>query len=405
MAEGKRIVRPESYPWDPRYQEQPYSLAVERNGFLCISGLTAEVYDQRRRSYVVESISLVEQTKVIFEKMGAILEAAGYSFQDLVYTVDYALEPCMPEYRASGEVRREAFGGSMPAATGVLVEGLPDSTGLMKVNAVAMRGGRDKKAIFPEGTPTWERFRATTFWPGFFVGDDWFWLSGSTGRVFDAAAGREVYPEGLAAQREAIWESNLGQVMRDAGVERSALVRSFDYVHPAAAVGGGGGPEAAAAGSVGSSIVVRRLLHRPALLEIDATCYLGADREVIELPGWGGEGGVAAAVRCGKMLFCSAQSPIDRVTGRVVGEGDLALQVARTYENVLTVLEAAGAGWGDVVRSIEMTSPRFAFDQATLDRARRGAYGEAPPSLTTVTANQMATAGTDFAMEIWAVLE
>ena len=135
MAEGKRIIRPKLYPWDPRYQEQPYSLAVERNGFLCISGLTAEVYDQRRRSYVVESISLVEQTKVIFEKIGAILEAAGYSFQDLVYTVDYAQEPCMPEYRASGEVRREAFGRSMPAATGVLVEGLPDSTALMKVNS------------------------------------------------------------------------------------------------------------------------------------------------------------------------------------------------------------------------------------------------------------------------------
>ena len=42
---------------------------------------------------------------------------------------------------------------------------------------------------------------------------------------------------------------------------------------------------------------------------------------------------------------------------------------------------------------------------AALDRARRGAYGDSLPSVTTVTANQMTTAGTDFAIEVWAVLE
>ena len=86
----KRVIGPEHYPWDPNFRDQPFSLGVERHGLLCISGLTAEIYSPERKSYVVNSTSLVEQTGVIFKKMGAILEAAGYSFEDVVYTVDYA---------------------------------------------------------------------------------------------------------------------------------------------------------------------------------------------------------------------------------------------------------------------------------------------------------------------------
>ena len=88
---SERIIKPAHYPWDPNFDDRPYSLAVERHGLLCISGLTAETYSPQRGSYIVESTSLVRQTEVIFEKMGAILEAAGYTFADIVYTVDYAL--------------------------------------------------------------------------------------------------------------------------------------------------------------------------------------------------------------------------------------------------------------------------------------------------------------------------
>ena len=58
----KRIIRPDHYPWDPNYREQPFSLGVERHGLLCISGLTAETYSPERKSYIVNSTSLVEQT-------------------------------------------------------------------------------------------------------------------------------------------------------------------------------------------------------------------------------------------------------------------------------------------------------------------------------------------------------
>ena len=407
---SKRIIKPANYSWDPNFENRPYSLAVERHGLLCISGLTAETYSPQRGTDIVESTSLVRQTEVIFGKMGAILDAAGYTFADVVYTVDYALEAAMPEYRASGAVRRAAFGDSMPAAVGILVNGVPNSVSLMAVSAVAMRGGRHKRAVFPEGTPTWERYRSRTFWPGFFVGDDWFWLSGSTGRRFNPATGREAYRSGIDAQASDIWDSALGQVMHDAGVDPGRIVKIFDYVHPAGVMGyhaasrNRGGLSSGGAAQTG--MVISRLLHRPALLETDALCYLGDDKEVIHVPGWQrDEHSPPAAVRCGKYLFCSGLSPNDPTTGEVVGRGDFDAQLAQTYDNLRQVLEAAGASPADVVRTLEFVNPQNAHRYNDLDAARRNFYGENLPAATTVTANQLLPSEAHVGLEAWAVLE
>ena len=342
--------------------------------------------------------------------MGAILDAAGYTFADVVYTVDYALEPVMPEYRASGAVRRKAFGDSMPAAVGILVNGIPNSVSLMTVTAVAMRGGRHKRAVFPEGTPTWERYRSRTFWPGFFVGDDWFWLSGSTGRRFDPATGREAYRDGIENQANDIWDSALGQVMHDASVDIDSIVKIFDYIHPAGVNGypnasrNRGGLSTGNAATTG--MVISRLLHRPALLETDALCYLGDDKQVIHVPGWlRNEHSPPAAVRCGKFLFCSGLGPVNPATGEVVGAYDFGAQLAQTYENLRQVLNVAGATPADVVRTLEFVSPQNAHIYNDIDAARRSFYGESVPAATTITANQLMPPESNFGLEAWAVLE
>ena len=407
---SKRIIKPTNYPWDPNYDKQPYSFAVERHGLLCITGLTAETYSPQRNSYIVESTSLVKQTEVIFEKMGAILEAAGYTFADVVYTVDYALEPVMPEYRASGAVRRDAFGDNMPAAVGILVNGIPNSVSLMAVTAVAMRGGRHKRAVFPEGTPTWERYRSRTFWPGFFVGDDWFWLSGSTGRVFNPETGREGYRNGIQTQAQDIWTDALGQVMRDAGVDADRIVKIFDYVHPA---GVDGYPDASrnrgglsTGGAATTAMPISRLLHRPALLETDALCYLGDDKQIIHVPGSPrNDTTPPAAVRCGKFLFCSGLGPTNPATGEVVGTDDFNAQLNQTYDNLRQVLKATGASRADVVRSLEFVNPQNAHRHNDINYARRSFYGENLPAATLVTANQLIPPNAHFGLEAWAVLE
>ena len=61
-------------------------------------------------------------------------------------------------------------------------------------------------------------------------------------------------------------------------------------------------------------------------------------------------GPYSQAVRCGNMLFCSGQIPLDPATGEVV-TGDIAVQAERVMDNILAVLTAAGAGFDDVIKT------------------------------------------------------
>ena len=57
---------------------------------------------------------------------------------------------------------------------------------------------------------------------------------------------------------------------------------------------------------------------------------------------------LAQAIRFGNMLFVSGQGPLDPAT-RTVVEGDIEVQARRTLDNLVSVLEAAGATWKNVV--------------------------------------------------------
>ena len=67
----------------------------------------------------------------------------------------------------------------------------------------------------------------------------------------------------------------------------------------------------------------------------DAPEPVGPYSQAVELDGW---------------IFASGQIPLDPATGRLV-EGDVEAQARRVLANLRAVLEAAGAGFGDVVRT------------------------------------------------------
>lgn len=54
-------------------------------------------------------------------------------------------------------------------------------------------------------------------------------------------------------------------------------------------------------------------------------------------------------VRKGPFLQVSGQGAVDPATGEYVGAGDVRAQTRRTLENVRAILEAGGAGVGDVL--------------------------------------------------------
>jgi 2-iminobutanoate/2-iminopropanoate deaminase len=92
--------------------------------------------------------------------------------------------------------------------------------------------------------------------------------------------------------------------------------------------------------------------------------------------------GFARAVRAGDWLFisgCTATGP----DGKVVGVGDMQLQVRRVYEVLGEVLAANGATWEHVVKEMMFATDLDAFVAAT--PIRLAAYqGVAPPAATGV---------------------
>ena len=127
----KRVVR-------PGRPGLTYSIAVAAEGeVVFVSGLNA-IDD----SGALEAPGdVVGQTRAIYRKLAAVLEAAGGSLADVVKTTDYVLS--RDNYGATAEVRREHLGPDFPAATGVVVKELLGRGVLIEIDAVAVlpRGG------------------------------------------------------------------------------------------------------------------------------------------------------------------------------------------------------------------------------------------------------------------------
>ncbi len=61
-------------------------------------------------------------------------------------------------------------------------------------------------------------------------------------------------------------------------------------------------------------------------------------------------GPYSQAIKCGNLLFCSGQIPLDPVTGELV-KSDITLQSEQVMKNISAVLTAAGIGFDDVIKT------------------------------------------------------
>ncbi len=120
--------------WE-RYNRLTFAPAVRKGNMLFITGMDGGQIDPVTGKSMVKG-GMLEQTKVIYEKIKKILEAAGASFEDVVWTTDYITTK--KDYKATGEVRRQYFGNSFPASTGILVKGLLNNDALIEIDAVAI---------------------------------------------------------------------------------------------------------------------------------------------------------------------------------------------------------------------------------------------------------------------------
>ncbi len=172
MSKNIVDVDPDKFPW-LELRRYTFCLAAEHSGIVYLSGQTASEYDPDSGKVVCKG-DLLDQTRVIYEKLGVILEAAGLSFDNVVQTVDYVDPVGLPQYRQTGEIRRQYLGGTPVGSTGICVERLLRPDALIEVSAIAMAG--EKKLVNPYA----DQFAQVTYVPGVDV-DGIVWLSGFIG--------------------------------------------------------------------------------------------------------------------------------------------------------------------------------------------------------------------------------
>ena len=383
---GKRVAEPDHFPWLD-YRRYTFSLGVEKGGVVFLSGETASQYDAASDRVVCKG-SIVEQMSLAYEKLRLSLEALGGGFANVVKTVDYVAPAGLAEYRGTGDLRREYFKGEWPASTGIIVERLLRSDALIEVDAVAVLG-HEKEAV----NPGWPRYDRLTYSPGVRAGD-LLCVAGFTGPIADTT-GQRRYPGSAADQTSAAHDS-VCEVLLAAGADPGDVGKSLDYITPACLDAYAGTAEArhqfppdGLPASTG--VVVNRLLHPDALIEVEATAVLGASRREISVPGWSAFDGppAPAAVRQGRFLFISGQTALDHRTGAVVGEGDVLAQTTQVYRNLKTVLEAAGGSMDDVMKTTEFITPAGLRGYRGVGDIRREFFSGAFPAATGVVVSSL----------------
>lgn len=125
-----------SSPKVPEPPPQRWSNAIRAGDFLFISGFVARGDDGK-----IEGKDEYEQTKLIFTKIQALVEAAGGSIaNDLVKMTIFVVN--IKQNTEVWRARREFFSGDFPASTLVEVRALASPEILVEIETVAYLGAK-----------------------------------------------------------------------------------------------------------------------------------------------------------------------------------------------------------------------------------------------------------------------
>ena len=389
MSRNVVEVDPKRFPWLD-LDRYTFSLATEQAGIVYLSGQTASEFDPSTGQVVCRG-DLLEQTRVIYEKLGVVLEAAGMSFANVVQTVDYIDPTALPQYRDTGGIRREYLGGSPVASTGICVERLLRPDALLEVSAVAVAG--EKTVI----DPGWERYGQLTYVPGVECGDT-IWLSGFVGN--DEAEDRPTYPQDTSRQLDLTY-GLVARTLRAAGCGPQDIVKNLEYVSPQAMLGYEDTGEVRREFYQGqypatTGIPVNRLLRPEGHVEVETVAVRGGAREEIVVEEWSADSAGATqhpGIKKGRMLQLSGQSGVDHRTGSQVGRFDIAAQADQAYANLAQVMATGGYSMNDIVNTIEWVAPNGLSDYRKTGEVRRKYFGKGFPSSTGVVMHRIRRPG------------
>ena len=361
QAQIRAVTPPQNSPGANRAS----SPAVDAEDYLYISGQGPQ------RSDGTVPATFVEQVRQTLDNIKAIVEAAGLTMNNVVYTQVYLTD--ISKYDEMNRIFGEYFPKTPPARAILGVAGVPLSS--IQINAVAVRNLSDRRAISAPNTKSNESAS-----PGVLTHDRLF-VSGMTG--VDVATGK--VPDDPAAQVDLALD-RMQAVLKAAGLEMANMVFVNPYL------------TSEIPGRVMNQRYARRFEfgNTPARATIEVTSLPGgahieytgvavrdlAQRKAVRPKNMPPSPTASPCVFAGDTLYCSAKD------GFIPGpHGGLYAtttqhQLRQTMRNQLDNLEEADMKFDDVVSTViylDDLSDRQVFDQIYAEY-----FGPVKPAATTV---------------------
>ena len=136
-------IKPAHFPWFD-YSRYSFSLGLKTPAGVYLSGHTASEYDPAAKRIVVRG-GMTDQVRTAWAKIGAILEAGGSAYENVMRVVEYVRPEGIERYAEAAAVREEVFGAHQPVVNTVPVKSLlrPEAFIEIEVTAESRIGQRD----------------------------------------------------------------------------------------------------------------------------------------------------------------------------------------------------------------------------------------------------------------------
>jgi enamine deaminase RidA (YjgF/YER057c/UK114 family) len=366
-------IRPESFPWF-RYDGYSFSLGLTDGTTAWLSGHSASEFDPETKHMVVRG-GMTEQTQTAYAKIEAILNAAGFDFSDVVRVVENVTSHGADHYAEAAAVRERIFGETNPTVVTVMVERLLRPAAFIEIEVTATKS--DVKKSIGASNSNLHRTGVTE------VADGTIYLP--TMLPIDAEG--NLVAEGDFAGQYRYCLERAGELLESIGSDLSHVVKTIDYstTETRDVYRKCGRPRKELLGPVypGAAGILMDRLHAPGIL-VAIDIIASRHTPVAVNPGWSRYETLTynPGVRAGRMLFMSGFAALDPETQEALFPGDVLAQTKYIYESINKVLEAAGAGPENLLKTIEYVCPDGLSDYRRVAEVRKELLREPWPAST-----------------------
>jgi enamine deaminase RidA (YjgF/YER057c/UK114 family) len=332
-------IEPARFPW-LRTEGYTFSLGLRDGDTAWLSGHSGSAFDVETGRVRVRG-GMIEQAETAYAKITAILAAAGMSLADVTRLTENVTVEGLDDLGELAAARRVALGDHAPAVVTLPVDRLLRRRALIEIEVEASLGGG---TALPGGLR--EDAEGTVYLPSILPVDE----------------GGNVVAEGDFRGQYRHCLERAAALLEPVGLGLDHVVRTVDFstpdtreVYPRS-----GRPRRELLGPVypaAAGILMSRMPVDGALVTLEVVASRHAP-EVVN-PGWARYETLTynPAIKAGRRLFAAGFAALDPETQQARHDGDVVAQARYTYEAILQVLEAAGAGPEHLVSTVEYVCP------------------------------------------------